>query len=292
MHLLSFHLFQVFGNEQFESVVSQLDKDVISKTAPQIKSMIEDARNIIEDRTGMKISDKIIPLGHSKSATFANNFSAYYPEMCQASILGGGNFGTLPIDEITLQIVSDDEMIDSEKFMIVNGKITKKIAQGDMEIIIQEYNVAKRDYQEKITINEDGTYNLPMNFPVGIADIEHYRDLSNFPDGKEEYRKVLSNMPKMIFVGEQEDTKPGHYAYMNGTTVEGIDVKAGDDISLLESKLGRHITEIEIASMHNRVLEYIAASNVLFGRSSNERLGSYMGLYSLLNIYASSIKNI
>ena len=75
MHLLSFHLFQVFGNEQFESVVSQLDKDVISKTAPQIKSMIEDARNIIEDRTGMKISDKIIPLGHSKSATFANNFS-------------------------------------------------------------------------------------------------------------------------------------------------------------------------------------------------------------------------
>ena len=284
MHLLSFHLFQVFGNEQFESVVSQLDKDVISKTAPQIKSMIEDARNIIEDRTGMKISDKIIPLGHSKSATFANNFSAYYPEMCQASILGGGNFGTLPIDEITLQIVSDDEMIDSEKFMIVNGKITKKIAQGDMEIIIQEYNVAKRDYQEKITINEDGTYNLPMNFPVGIADIEHYRDLSNFPDGKEEYRKVLSNMPKMIFVGEQEDTKPGHYAYMNGTTVEGIDVKAGDDISLLESKLGRHITEIEIASMHNRVLEYIAASNVLFGRSANERLGSYMELYSLLNM--------
>ena len=37
--------------------------------------MIEDARNIIKDRTGIEISDKIIPLGHSKSATFANNFS-------------------------------------------------------------------------------------------------------------------------------------------------------------------------------------------------------------------------
>ena len=73
----------------------------------------------------------------------------------------------------------------------------------------------------------------------------------------------------MIFIGEQEDTKPGHYAYMDGKTAEGIDVKAGDDISLLEGKLGRPITEIEMASMHNRVLEYIAASNVLFGRSSN-----------------------
>ena len=248
--------------------------------------MIEDARKIIEDKTGIEISDKVIPLGHSKSATFANNFSTYYPEICEASILGGGDFGTLPIGEIALQIVPDDKITDSEKFMIKNGKITKKITQGDFNRIIQEYNDTKRDYQGKITINEDGTYNLPMNFPIGIDDIEHYRDLSNFPDGKEGYRKALSNMPKMIFIGEQEDTKPGHYAYMDGKTAEGIDVKAGDDISLLEGKLGRSINEIEIASMHNRVLEleYIAASNVLFGRSSNERLESYMQLYSLLNI--------
>lgn len=273
-----------YGNEQFESVVSQLDKDVISKTAPQIKAMIEDARKIIEDRTGIEISDKVIPLGHSKSATFANNFSAYYPEMCEASILGGGNFGTLPIDEIALQIVPDDKITDSEKFMIENGKITKKITQCDFDRIIQEYNDTKRDYQGEITINEDGTYNLPMNFPIGIADIEHYRVFSNFPDGKEGYRKALSNMPKMIFIGEHEDTKPGHYAYMDGKTAEGIDVKAGDDISLLEGKFGRPITEIEMASMYNRVLEYIVASNVLFGRSSNERLESYMQLYSLLNI--------
>ncbi len=273
-----------YGNEQFESVVSQLDKDVISKIAPQIKAMIEDARKIIEDRTGIEIRDKVIPLGHSKSATFANNFSTYYPEMCEANILGGGNFGTLPIDEVALQIVPDNEITDSEKFMIVNGRITKKIAQCDFDRIIQEYNDTKRDYQRKITINDNGTYNLPMNFPVGIADIEYYRDFSNFPDGKEGYRKALLDMSKMIFVGEQEDTKPGHYAYMNGTTVEGIDVKAGDDISLLESKYGHPITGIEIASMHNRVLEYTAASNVLFGRSLNERLRSYMELYSLLNM--------
>lgn len=273
-----------YANEQFESVVSQLDKDVISETAPQIQAMLEDAREIIEDRTGIKMSEKVVPLGHSKSATFANNFSAYYPEKCEATILGGGNFGTLPIDEIVLQVAPDDKVTDNEEFQLVNGKVTKKITQSDLDRIVQEYNDTKRDYQAEITVNEDGTYNLPMNFPVGIADIEHYRDLSNFPDGKEGYRRAILDMQKMLFVGEQEDTKPGHYAYQDGTTLEGIDVKAGEDIELLEDKLGRSITEIERASMHNRVLEYISASNVLFGRSSNERLGNYMQLYSVLNM--------
>ena len=36
--------------------------------------------------------------------------------------------------------------------------------------------------------------------------------------------------------------------------------------------------------MHNRVLEYIAATNTLFGKSSNERLRNYMQLYNLLDM--------
>ena len=147
---------------------------------------------------------------------------------------------------------------------------------------MQEYNDTKRDYQDKITANEDGTYNLPMNFPVGISDIEHYRDLSDFPDGKEGFRRALTSMNKMIFIGEQEETIPGNFAYKDGITKEGIEVKAGDNIPILEARLGRPVTEIEIASMHNRILEYIAASNSLFGRSSNERLNSYMQLNELL----------
>lgn len=271
-----------YGNEQFDSVVSQLDKDVISRTAPQIKAMIEDARRIIEERANVKMSDKVIPLGHSKSSTFANNFSAYYPEMCEASILGGGDFGTLPVDKISLQIVDENEITENEQFSLINGVVTKRITQTDLDRIIQEYNDTKRDYQDEITINEDGTYNLPINFPVGISDIEHYRDLSEFPNGKEGFRKSLTRMNKMIFIGEQEETRPGHFAYKDGVTKEGIEVKAGDDIAVLEEKLGRHITEIEIASMHNRILEYIAALNSLFGRSSNERLNSYMQLNELL----------
>lgn len=271
-----------YRNEQFDSVISQLDKDVISTTAPQIKAMIEDARKIIEERTSVKMSDKVIPLGHSKSSTFANNFSAYYPEMCEACILGGGDFGTLPIDKISLQIVDDNEITENEPFSLINGVVTKRITQKDLDRIIQEYNDTKRDYQDEITVNEDGTYNLPLNFPIGISDIEHYRDLSDFPDEKEGYRKTLASMNKMIFIGEQEETRPGHFAYKDGITKEGIEVKAGDDIAILEEKLGRPVTEIEIASMHNRILEYIAASNSLFGRSSNERLNSYMQLNELL----------
>lgn len=271
-----------YGNEQFDSVVSQLDKDVISQTAPQIKAMIEDARKIIEERTNVKMSDKVIPLGHSKSSTFANNFSSYYPEICEASILGGGDFGTLPVDKIALQIVDDTEITENEQFSLINGVVAKRITRVDFDRIMQEYNDTKRDYQDEITANEDGTYNLPMNFPVGISDIEHYRDLSDFPDGKEGFRRALTSMNKMIFIGEQEETRPGHFAYKDGITKEGIKVKAGDDIAILEARLGRTVTEIEIASMHNRILEYIAASNSLFGRSSNERLNSYMQLNELL----------
>lgn len=271
-----------YAKQGFNRVESQLDKDVITAIAPQIKLIIEDAMRIVEERTNIKMSDKIVLLGHSKSSLFANNFSAYYPEMCEACMLGAASFGTLPIDRITLQVVKDNEITENEQFSLENGVVTKRIAMSDFNKIIQEYNNTKRDYQDEITINEDGTYNLPMNFPIGISDIEHYRDLSNFQDGKEEYRQALTKMNRMIFIGEQEETRPGHFAYKDGATKEGIEVKAGDDIAVLETSLGRPITEIEIASMHNRVLEYIAASNLLFGRSSNERLSSYMQLDQLL----------
>lgn len=273
-----------YANEQFDKVVSQLDKDVISEIAPQIKAMIEDAQKMIEKRTGVKMSQKIIPLGHSKSATFANNFSAYYPEMCEVIILGGGDFGTLPIDKILLQVANESEIKENERFSLINGVVTKRITRTDLNRIIQEYKATKRNYQDEITINEDGTYNLPLNFPIGISDIEYYRDLSEFSDGKEGFRRILASINKMIFLGEQEETVPGHYAYKDGITKEGIEVKAGDNITILREKLGRPVTEIEVASMHNRVLEYIAATNSLFGRSSNERLNSYMQLNELLGM--------
>lgn len=263
------------------SVISQLDKDVISQIAPQVQAMITDAKSLIENRTGVKMNDKIVPLGHSKSATFANNFSAFYPEMCEGVILGGGSFGTLPIDEIALQVVDDSEITDSEKFTIFNGKVSKKITQTEFKRIVKEYNNSRRDFQQGITMNADGTYNLPTNFPIGIADIEHYRDL---PNGKAAFRKALLSMNKMIFLGEHEDTRPGQYAYKDGKTSDGIDVRSGDNVEILEEKVGHPITGIEMASMHNRVLEYISASNALFGRSSNERLESFMQLYEVLNM--------
>lgn len=273
------------SGEEINKVNSQLDKDVILDVVPQIKAIIEDAKKIIkEKRPEIELEEKIMPVGHSKSSTFANNFVAYYPEMCKAAILLGGEFSTLPIDEIALQIVKEDEISDNEQFQMVDGKVTKKISQSDFDRIRKEYEDEKREYQGEITLNPNGTYNLPMNFPIGIADIEHYRNLSDYPGGKDAYKKALLDMHKMVGVGEQEETKPGHYAYLDSVTLEGIEVKAGQDLTPLQESLGRDLFEIEQASMHNRVLEYIDATRVLFGRSVNEKLRNFAQLSQLLDM--------
>lgn len=272
-----------YNNEQFRNVASQLDKGVVNYVAPQIKAIIEDAAKLIKGQANVTVDNKVILLGHSKSADFANNFSTYYPEMCEACILGGGNFGTIPLSEIVLEVVPDERITDNEKFYIKNKTVTKRVAQQDIDKIASEYSQMNYTLKKKIDANGNAQYYLPLNFPLGIADIENYRGFSSFPNGKSDYRKYLSSIPKMVFVGENEDIKPGHYAYRDSVTTEGISVQAGEDILLLSKKLGRIASKIEPASMHNRVLEYINTISVLFGRSTNERLINYMQLYDLLD---------
>ena len=267
-----------YDNELFRNVASQLDKGVVNYVAPQIKAIIEDAAKLIKSRANVTVDSKVILLGHSKSADFANNFSTYYPEMCEACILGGGNFGTIPLSEIVLEVVPDERITDNEKFYIKNKTVTKRVAQQDIDKIASEYNQMNYTLKKRIDANGNTQYYLPLNFPLGIADIENYRDFSSLPNGKSDYRRYLSSIPKMIFVGENEDIKPGHYAYRDSVTTEGVSVRAGEDILLLSKKLGRIASEIEPASMHNRVLEYINTIGVLFGKSTNERLINYIQL--------------
>lgn len=270
-----------YGNEGWEKVASQLDRGVVESLNPQIIAMIKDAKAIIEgDRKGIKLDENIISYGHSKSSTFANNFSTINPQMVKAVILGGTEEITLPVDEITLEIVSDEEILEDELFKKVDGKIVKRITKAEFEQIQGEYNRDKKESWKNISQNEDGTYNLPMNFPLGIADIENYIDLSMFEGGKEEYRRLLSNVPRMIFVGEHEEMVSGHYAYNDAKLSNGTVIRAGEDMN----KSGINPIEVERASMHNRILEYYDATRILFGKSANERLRNYMQLCELLEI--------
>ena len=127
--------------------------------------------------------------------------------------------------ENVLAIVESDFEVDNdvEKLKSRMSKISELVAKVDnkeavaninrmIETIyekirnpleIEYYKMQTLDFsqlsKDEISINEDGTYNLPINFPVGISDIEHYRDLSNFPDGKEGFRKALTKMKsKMV----------------------------------------------------------------------------------------------
>ena len=78
---------------------SELDKEVISDVAPQIKAMIEDAKGILEEKRNIKMKDKVFVIGHSKSYVFAKNFVAYYPELSEILFGGGDEITTIRIGE-------------------------------------------------------------------------------------------------------------------------------------------------------------------------------------------------
>ena len=270
-----------YGNEGFSNVASQLDRDRVGEIAPQIEAIIKDAKMIVEKtKSGIRLNDEIICYGHSKSSTFANNFSTINPQMAKVVVLGGTETITLPIDEIALEVVSDEEISDNEKFKKVDGKIVKRVTKTEFEEIVAEYNRDKKPSWQDISRNEDGTYNLPMNFPLGIANIEEYVDLTKFEGGKEEYRALLTNVPRMLFVGEHEEHVSGHFAYNDAQGLSGAFIRAGEDMDKKEI----NPIEVERAGMHNRILEYYDALRILFGKSANERLRNYMELCELLEI--------
>ena len=256
----------------------------------------------------------IINFGYSKSSDFASNFMAYYPELCKGGFFGCGSLGTLPLDSITLKVVENKSKIQNALFYKgENGEIIKEVTQEEFNRIKEEYKNEKREHQKDIVEidEEDGTSCIvPLNFPLGIADIEHYRkDLSKLTikdkagnvikSGKEAYRELLTNIPIIIFVSEQEEKCPGTYAYLDTCDGDGkIITKAGTDMSeeLKKKKIDcpddwilfqkiladNNFGNVELAGMSNRILESVDFVNAVLGRGVNDRFQSYKQLYELL----------
>ncbi len=279
------------SGETHEYCKSELGSGIARELAPQIAAMVEDAQNLISERTGQKLDDKVISFGHSKESTFADHFSALNPEKVKAIVLGGTEYAMLPIEEIRL--IVDENRSENGKFEIRDGIPYKSITQAEFDEIVQEYDRNKKENQRSISANDDGSYSLPMNYPVGIADIGKYLGKFSDEQAREEYLRKFSEIPRVIFDGEDEEKVDGHYAYFPGNILDsGEQVAAGEDLIPFENK--RAAFEIEHASMHNRVLDYISAQRILFGRSANERLESYMELSSKLgiNIQSKIYKNV
>lgn len=190
----------------------------------------------------------------------------------------------MPIEEIKLRIVEESEKKADEKFEMIDGIPTKNITQKEYEEIVNDYNENKKDYQSKITQNEDGTYSLPMNYPVGLADIEQYMDMSNYEGGKSEFIKKFAKIPRMYFIGEHEEEVEGHFAYSDGELLSGEKYKSGDDLGENASSL----YETEKASMHNRVMDYVATNRILFGKGKNDKWNNYIKLVEQLGMTAES----
>lgn len=300
--------------EGVNQVKSQLDKDVIQELAPQIKAMYEYAKGIIEERTRGKTGENefkingIINFGYSKSSIFASNFMAYYPELCKGGFFGCGSLGTLPLDSITLKIVDKESNNQSAPFYKgENGEIIKEVTKEEYNRISKEYEKEKREHQKDIVeVEKERTYIVPLNFPLGIADIEHYRtDLSKVvirdeagnvvKRGKEAYRELLAKIQTKIFVSEYEESRTGTYAYKDTLAKDGSVIQAGTDMEeVIDSTLGNdwlafqkeladnNLGNVELAGMSNRILESINFVNAVFGRSVNERFHSYRQLYELI----------
>ncbi|MBR2785208.1 MAG: hypothetical protein IKD74_04395 [Clostridia bacterium] len=272
-----------YNDDTLQHTASEISKDFAGDIDIQVMRMIEDARQIIMDRANASLDNQIISYGHSKSATFAKNFATLHPEMVKGLVVGGGEDTPLPIEEIRLRVKS--EVRENEKFEIIDGKAYKNITKDELEKIIDEYNNSKENYQRDIVQNQDGSYSLPINYPLGVADIEKYINISIFQGGKEEYKRTLAEIPRMLFVGEREEEKEGIFSYRSGVTVDGETYNYAEALNSLKTKKRPdELYEVEKASMHNRVLEYKQASLTLFGRGANERLKNYMDLATKLGL--------
>lgn len=253
----------------------------------------------------------IINFGYSKSSDFASNFMAYYPELCKGGFFGCGSLGTLPLDSITLKVVEDESKNPNPLFYKgENGEIIKEVTKEEFNRIKEEYKNEKREHQKDIIEGEEkGTFIVPLNFPLGIADIEHYRNLSELDEkdeagnvvksGKEVYRELLTNLPIIIFVSEQEEKLTGTYAYKDTYGEDGIlNTKAGTNMEEELKKKGidcptdwiefqkiladNNFGNVELAGMSNRILESVDFVNAVLGRGVNDRFQSYKQLYELL----------
>ena len=270
-------------DDTLRHTASEISKDFVGDVDLQVVRMVESAIEIIKERTGIDIDSQIVGFGHSKSATFANNFTALHPDKVKALIIGGTEYTTLPIEEIRLRVVDNTRY--SEQFEVIDGISYKNVTLEELEKIIMDYNSSKENLQREININSDGTYSLPMNYPLGIADIEHYIDFSIFPNGKEGYIESLKQIPRMIFVGEREEEIEGAMAYNSGYTFSGNSYRYAQELDFLEpDKKAYQLYEVEKSSMHNRVLEYKEATLILFGRGTNERLRNFMDLATKLGL--------
>ena len=269
-----------YFNDMLDNTPSELSRETAKELQLQITAIIQDAKDQIQLLKNKKMQDKIIAYGHSKSSSFANGFSLLHPEMCKSIMLGGTEFAGLPIENIQVMIVKEKET--PNYFEMRNGAPTKKITEEEFQKIKKEYYHEKKEYQADITINENGTYNIPLNYPFGLADIEHYIDINQFANGKTEIQESFSNIPRIMFVGEKEEEIEGDFAYSSGTTIEGIKVEEGQNLHALMKK--RKLYEIERASVHNRVLEYSLFHRILFGKSANERWNNYIQLCNILEI--------
>lgn len=272
-----------YTNDTLQHTASEISTDFAGDIDVQIAKMIEDARQVIMDRTNISLDNQIISYGHSKSATFANNFATLHPEMVKGLVVGGGEDTPLPIEEIRLRVKG--KVKENEEFEIIDGMAYKNVTQEELDRIINEYNESKKSHQRDIVQNQDGSYSLPMNYPLGVADIEEYIDVSTFQEGKKGYIKALAEIPRMLFVGEREEEVEGTFSYGSGVTVAGKTYSYAEALDELEpTKKAEGLYEVEKASMHNRVLEYQQATLTLFGRGANERLRNYMDLATKLGL--------
>ena len=111
---------------------------------------------------------------------------------------------------------------------------------------------------------------------VTNAEVKYYSD----------YKKMLAEIPRMLFVGEREEEVEGFFSYGSGTTIDGKVYSYAEELDTLYQggRKASDMYEIEKSSMHNRVLQYKEATLALFGRGANERLRSYMDLATKLGL--------
>lgn len=171
---------------EFNHTSLSTDYPILKRMDLQTIAMVKDAKQRLKEK-GINVLDKLILTGYSSSAQFALRFSAIYPEMVHAVIVGGFNgLGTLPVSELDGKAANFPIGIND-----IESKFGKSFNSKEYSLIKHYLYMGLDDrhaYHKPFTVGDEATNFVGSVFPGDIIN-----------DRLKKYLAILEKNTKLQF---------------------------------------------------------------------------------------------